>query len=57
MVTVGLGGYDGGRMAESASIDYLFVIPSSSVHRVQEAQTTVYHVLWELTQQVLDGRL
>jgi D-sedoheptulose 7-phosphate isomerase len=31
------------------SIDYLFVAPSSSVHRIQEAQTTVYHVLWELT--------
>jgi D-sedoheptulose 7-phosphate isomerase len=23
------------------------------VHRIQEAQTTVYHVLWELTQQAL----
>ena len=30
-------------------IDYLFVAPSSSVHRIQEAQTTIYHVLWELT--------
>jgi len=28
-------------------------VPSASVHRVQEAQTTVYHVLWELTQQAL----
>jgi hypothetical protein len=23
------------------------------VHRIQEAQTTIYHVLWELTQRVL----
>jgi D-sedoheptulose 7-phosphate isomerase len=37
-------------MAELDSIDYLFVAPSSSVHRIQEAQTTVYHVLWELIQ-------
>ncbi|MFE9690151.1 SIS domain-containing protein [Micromonospora sp. NPDC005806] len=53
MLTVGIAGYDGGRMAESAAIDHLFVVPSPSVHRVQEAQTTVYHVLWELTQQAL----
>lgn len=57
LVTVGLAGYEGGRMAESDSIDHLFVVASASVHRVQEAQTTLYHVLWELTQRVLDGRL
>jgi D-sedoheptulose 7-phosphate isomerase len=34
-------------------VDHLFVVPSSSVHRIQEAQTTLYHVLWELTQQAL----
>jgi D-sedoheptulose 7-phosphate isomerase len=49
MLTIGLAGYDGGRMAELDVIDYLFVAPSSSVHRIQEAQTTIYHVLWELT--------
>jgi D-sedoheptulose 7-phosphate isomerase len=55
MVTVGFAGYDGGKMAEADTIDYLFVVPSSSVHRIQEAQTTTYHVLWELTQQALAG--
>jgi D-sedoheptulose 7-phosphate isomerase len=53
LLTVGLAGYDGGKMAEADTIDHLFVVPSSSVHRIQEAQTTVYHVLWELTQQAL----
>ncbi len=53
MVTVGFAGYDGGRMATADAIEHLFVIPSSSVHRIQEAQTTTYHVLWELTQQAL----
>src|SRR5690348_5454037 len=48
MLTIGLAGYDGGRMAELDSIDYLFVVPSASVHRIQEAQTTIYQVLWEL---------
>ncbi|MEU9885144.1 SIS domain-containing protein [Sphaerisporangium sp. NPDC051011] len=57
MLTVGLAGYQGGRLAELAELDvldHLFVIPSSSVHRIQEAQTTVYHVLWEITQRLLD---
>ena len=49
LLTVGIAGYDGGKMAELDSLDYLFVAPSSSVHRIQEAQTTVYHALWELT--------
>jgi len=49
MLTIGLAGYDGGAMAELDSIDYLFVVPSPSVHRIQEAQTTIYQVLWELT--------
>jgi D-sedoheptulose 7-phosphate isomerase len=42
-------------MAELDSLDYLFVAPSSSVHRIQEAQTTVYHTLWELTVASLAG--
>ncbi len=51
MLTVGLAGYEGGKMAELPGIDYLFVAPSASVHRIQEAQTTIYQVLWELTAQ------
>jgi len=53
MLTVGLAGCTGGRMAEVHSIDFLFVAPSASVHRIQEAQTTMYHVLWELCQAAL----
>jgi D-sedoheptulose 7-phosphate isomerase len=49
MLTIGLAGYEGGKMAELSSIDYLFVAPSASIHRIQEAQTTIYQVLWELT--------
>jgi D-sedoheptulose 7-phosphate isomerase len=49
LLTVGIAGYDGGKMAELDSIDHLFVVPSPSVHRIQEAQTTLYHALWELT--------
>ena len=56
LLTVGLAGYSGGPMAEAAArgeIEHLFVMPSASVHRIQEAQTTTYHVLWELVQQAL----
>jgi D-sedoheptulose 7-phosphate isomerase len=53
MVTVGLAGYDGGRMAEADTIEHLFVVPSPSVHRIQETQTSIYHVLWELVQHEL----
>ena len=49
MLTIGIAGYHGGKMAELDTIDYLFVAPSASVHRIQEAQTTVYHAVWELT--------
>ena len=52
-LNVALAGYDGGRMATSGLADHLFVIPSASVHRIQEAQTTVYHVLWSLVQDAL----
>jgi D-sedoheptulose 7-phosphate isomerase len=50
--TVGLAGDDGGNMKDVES-DHFFVVRSSSVHRVQEAQTTLYHVLWEATHAAL----
>lgn len=53
MITVGFAGYDGGALAQADTVDYLFIVPSASVHRIQETQTTTYHVLWELTQQAL----
>jgi D-sedoheptulose 7-phosphate isomerase len=56
LLTVGLAGYAGGAMAEAAGrgeIEHLLVMSSASVHRIQEAQTTTYHVLWELVQRAL----
>jgi D-sedoheptulose 7-phosphate isomerase len=54
LLTVGIAGDKGGRMAESEHVDHLFVVPSVSVHRIQEAQTTLYHALWEMTLLALD---
>ena len=56
LLTVATAGYTGGAMAEAEArgeIDHLLVVPSVSVHRIQEAQTTSYHVLWELVQHAL----
>ncbi len=55
MLSIGIAGYGGGQMASLDGLDYLFVAPSTSVHRIQEAQTTIYHALWELTQAALSS--
>lgn len=49
MVTIALAGYGGGRLAQQSGLQHLFAVPSASVHRVQEVQTTLYHLLWEAT--------
>ena len=54
LMTIGLAGYGGGAMAELDSIDALFTVPSESIHRIQESQTTLYHLLWELCQGALE---
>jgi D-sedoheptulose 7-phosphate isomerase len=56
VMAVGFAGYDGGTMAELDTIEHLFVVPSSSVHRIQEAQTTLYQVLWEMVHHELKER-
>lgn len=53
MLTVGIAGHDGGRMRADGTLDHLFTVPSSSVHRIQEVQTTLYHLLFELVQRHL----
>jgi D-sedoheptulose 7-phosphate isomerase len=46
MITVGFTGRDGGRMR--ALCDHCFVVPSFSIHRIQEAHETLLHVMWDL---------
>ena len=53
MQTVGLAGYDGGRMAASPDIDHCLVARSHSVHRVQEAQAALLVALWAAVQRAL----
>jgi D-sedoheptulose 7-phosphate isomerase len=53
MLTVGLSGYDGGRMAADASLEHCLVVRSDSVHRIQEAQASLTHALWAYVQEAL----
>ncbi|MBA3947280.1 MAG: SIS domain-containing protein [Herpetosiphonaceae bacterium] len=47
LLTVGLAGYDGGKMAHSRTVDFCITAPSADVPRIQEAQATAYHALLE----------
>lgn len=57
MLTVGLSGYDGGRMAaEGTPVEQCLVARSDSVHRIQEAQSALNHALWAAVQEALNAR-
>lgn len=47
MLTIGFSGKDGGRMPQAT--DYCFVVPSFSIHRIQESHVALLHILWDLT--------
>ncbi len=46
LVTIAFTGKDGGRFPALA--DHCFVVPSFSIHRIQETHVTLYHVVWDL---------
>jgi D-sedoheptulose 7-phosphate isomerase len=46
LLTIAFTGKDGGRLPELA--EYCFVVPSFSIHRIQETHVTLYHVVWDL---------
>src|ERR1700740_3487580 len=46
ILTVAFAGQEGGRFPEIA--DYCFIVPSYSIHRIQEVHATVVHVVWDL---------
>ncbi len=53
MVTMGLAGGDGGKMKSSGLVDHCLVVPSSSIHRIQECHVACYHILWDLVHTLL----
>jgi D-sedoheptulose 7-phosphate isomerase len=48
LLTVGLTGYDGGKMLRSAAVDFCINAPGDHIPRIQEAQATAYHALLEV---------
>lgn len=53
LVTIGLAGGDGGKMAASVDLDHCLVVRTDSIHRVQEVHVAIYHVLWDLVHTLL----
>lgn len=45
LLTIGFSGRDGGRMVDAC--DHCFVVKSWSIHRIQETQTLLLHLLWD----------
>ncbi|QBD82538.1 SIS domain-containing protein [Ktedonosporobacter rubrisoli] len=50
LITVGLTGYEGGKMMRAKTIDFCINAPSDHIPRIQEAQATVYHTLLDVIQ-------
>jgi D-sedoheptulose 7-phosphate isomerase len=46
LLTIAFTGKDGGRLAALA--DHGLVVPSFSIHRIQETHVALYHVVWDL---------
>jgi D-sedoheptulose 7-phosphate isomerase len=46
MLTIAFSGKDGGRFPEVS--DYCYIVPSYSIHRIQEAHATAVHIIWDL---------
>ena len=46
MLTVAFSGKDGGRFPEVS--DYCYIVPSYSIHRIQETHATAVHIIWDL---------
>lgn len=48
LLTIGLSGYDGGKMLRSTLVDHCINAPSDHIPRIQEAHATAYHALLEV---------
>ncbi len=48
LMTVGITGYGGGKVARSAALDFCLIAPGEHIPRIQEAQATIYHALLEI---------
>lgn len=56
LLTVGLVGYDGGRLVSESLTDHALVARSDYIPRIQEVQASVYHVMRGLIEELLRPR-
>lgn len=55
LLTIGLVGYDGGKMLRSHALDFCLVSASDHIPRIQEVQATIYHTLLDIVQTLLSN--
>jgi D-sedoheptulose 7-phosphate isomerase len=53
IATIGLAGGDGGKMNTAGVVDHCLVVPTISIHRIQECHVAAYHILWDLVHTLL----
>jgi D-sedoheptulose 7-phosphate isomerase len=53
IATIGLAGGEGGKMKSSGVVDHLLIVPTTSIHRIQECHVAAYHILWDLVHTLL----
>jgi D-sedoheptulose 7-phosphate isomerase len=51
IMTISFAGKDGGQMPEVS--DYCFIVPTYSIHRIQETQETLLHIMWDMIHVVM----
>lgn len=53
LTSIGFAGGDGGRMKAGGLVDHCLVVPSRSIHRIQECHVAAYHIIWDLVHTLL----
>ncbi|WP_053960706.1 D-sedoheptulose-7-phosphate isomerase [Sulfobacillus thermosulfidooxidans] len=56
LLTIAISGYDGGKLAQNAAIDYCFVARNEHTPRIQEGQATIAHILVRLVKALMTSR-
>jgi len=56
LLTVGIVGYDGGRIVSERLTDHVLIVRSDYIPRIQEVQASIYHVLRALISDLMDER-
>jgi D-sedoheptulose 7-phosphate isomerase len=58
LVTIGFAGSDGGEMSAmnaAGLLDYCLIVPTASIHRIQETHVALYHIMWDMVHTMLEN--